>query len=287
MYNGMTELTFADCVGKKEVAYGRIDPTIAAMLHATTAHNESPMPETGEPAPQLWHWAAFNAAVPMSEIANDGHPKLGSFLPPVPLDRRMWAAGSLRFIQHILIGEELKKSSEIIAVKEKSGSTGNMVFVTVKHEIEGANGCAIRETQDIVYLKIPREFSPPKANPAPDEFAFEKIWSVSEALLFRYSAITFNAHRIHYDLPYSTKVEKYPGLVVHAPLQATLLIAEANLYHGSPPSNFSFRGVHPVFHFEPMRLIGEKISEKELRLCTASPRGHKGLVATATWGENR
>ncbi|MEL7463720.1 MAG: MaoC family dehydratase N-terminal domain-containing protein [Pseudomonadota bacterium] len=269
-------------VGRTLEETGEISPQIANMLGATLSPEWTPdRAAPGAPAPQLWHWAAFPLSAPMEALARDGHPALGDFLPPVPLERRMWAGGALKFLKPLHIGETLTRASRISAVTEKRGATGAMVFVTVDHKVSGEDGLAIEERQDIVYLAIPPAFRAPKAIPGPEAPDHAEPMEVNEARLFRYSAATFNAHRIHYDLPYATEVENYPGLVVHGPLQATLLIEAATRWRGAAPDAFSFRGVHPMFHNDAPKLTG--VAEgTEMRLATVAG-DHQCLQAKAEW----
>jgi len=220
----------------------------------------------------------------MEELAEDGHPALGGFLPPVPYERRMWASGNLQFFQDLHVGEEIEKRSTITAVDEKIGSTGGMVFVVVEHELHGRSGLAIRETQSIVYLPIAPEFTPPPKKAGPTEnLAFDVVQDVSTALLFRYSAITFNAHRIHFDLPYAKEVEHYPALIVHGPMQANFLMAEATEWKGRRPDRFSFRGVHPMFHDSDLHLRATVDDAGALDMSTVADAGHMGMKAKASW----
>jgi len=220
----------------------------------------------------------------MSDLGSDGHPRLGGFLPPLNFPRRMWAGGKLTFSGTLHIGERLQKRSEILSVTEKQGATGPMVFVRVGHVIEGENSGYIEETQDIVYLEIPETFSPPKKVPVPENLSFDELVPMNEARLFRYSAATFNAHRIHYDLPYTQNVEKYPALVVHGPMQATMALEAAKRHTGKNARHFRFRGVHPMFHDQDMRLIGRRLpGQGGMELGTASPDGHLGLQAQMEW----
>jgi 3-methylfumaryl-CoA hydratase len=272
-----------DWIGRTETVLGCVPPTVATTIHATLSRPATHCPAAGDPLPALWHWYAFPPAVGMEELGFDGHPKLGGFLPPVPFERRMWASGRLEFAGDLRVGEQIEKTSTISAVNEKSGSTGGMVFVEVVHELHGSAGLAIRETQTIVYLPIAPEFTPPPKKIGPTEGLVVDIHHpVSTALLFRYSAITFNAHRVHYDLPYAQQVEHYPGLVVHGPLQANLLMAEATALKGRRPNRFSFRGVHPMFHDSDMRLRATR-SDKGLDMCTVADAGHMGMQAEAEW----
>jgi 3-methylfumaryl-CoA hydratase len=231
--------------------------------------------------PHLWHWAAFPDFVPIAGIAADGHPRLGGFLPPLPFNRRMWAGGRLSFRGGFAIGERLTRRSEILSVEFKTGSTGEMAFVRVGHDLRGEGGGAIREEQDIVYLPIPDVFRAPRAIPAPEAPLFAEAVEVGPVRLFRYSAATYNAHRIHYDRAYALEVEKYPGLVVHGPMQATLLIEAAVRHTGRMPARFSFRGVHPMFD-GTLRLMGVQ-EGAALALCTVAEAGHQGLQARIEW----
>jgi len=245
-------------VGRVEEHDGALTQNLAGMMGATLSHAAAPAHDLriGAPLPPLWHWIAFPEFVPLSELGTDGHPALGGFLPPLPYPRRMWAGGKLEWTGALEVGEVLHRRSEILAVTEKQGTTGSMFFVRVGHDLHGKNG-SIREEQDIVYLDMPDEFRPPRAIPAPDTPDFHEIVPMNEARLFRFSAVTFNAHRIHYDLPYAREVEKYPALVVHGPMQACLLMEAACRHTGQVPKRFRFKGVHPMFHTEDTALVGQ------------------------------
>jgi 3-methylfumaryl-CoA hydratase len=157
-----------------------------------------------------------------------------------------------------------------------------MAFVRVGHELRGQGGGVIREEQDIVYLPIPDRFRPPRAIPAPEAPLFDEAVEVGPVRLFRYSAATYNAHRIHYDRDYARETEKYPGLVVHGPMQATLLMEAAMRHSGRAPARFSFRGVHPLFDGS-LRLMAVAEGATALSLCTVAPEGHQGLQARFDW----
>ncbi|MEM8554456.1 MAG: MaoC family dehydratase N-terminal domain-containing protein [Pseudomonadota bacterium] len=278
------DLVLTDWVGRSETVSGCLAPAMAAMAHATLARPGETCPQMGDPMPPLWHWYAFPPAVPMDGLGSDGHPMLGGFLPPVPFERRMWASGSLEFFGDLIVGEEIEKTSTILSVEEKTGSSGGMVFVAVEHALRRAGRLAVRETQSIVYLPIAPEFkAPPKKAGPTDGLVIDMHQPVTAPLLFRYSAITFNAHRIHYDLPYAREVEHYPGLVVHGPLQAQLLMAQAAHWKGRRPDRFSFRGVHPMFHDSDLSLRGTLGEGGQLNLCTVADAGHVGMTAKATW----
>ena len=273
-------------VGRVELRDGRLTPELAGMLAGALGHPAAPSPaiDAGAPMPPLWHWAAFPDFVPIAGIAADGHPKRGGFLPPLPFDRRMWAGGRLAFRGRITIGERITRRSEILSVEFKSGSTGDMAFVRVGHDLSGEGGGTIREEQDIVYLPIPDAFRAPRTIPAPAAPLFTETLEVGPVRLFRYSAATWNAHRIHYDRAYAADVERYPGLVVHGPMQATLLMDAATRHTGRAPLRFSFRGVHPMFD-GPLHLMAQAEDGAALALCTVAAQGHQGLQARFEWEE--
>jgi 3-methylfumaryl-CoA hydratase len=198
--------------------------------------------------PALWHWLYFLPRTPQSELGADGHPKLGGFLPPVPLPRRMWAGGRLRWHAPLKIGDAISRVSRIMSVERKAGRAGDLVFVTLRHEVNNPRGLALVEEQDIVYRG-----PAPSGTPAPEPMVAQRgaFWFLEvvpdPVLLFRYSALTFNGHRIHYDRPYACEVEGYPGLVVHGPLVATLLAQVGQQRAGGrSPAAFEFKAVRPL-----------------------------------------
>ncbi len=276
----------SEWVGRSEVGEGGVTPNLASMLNAAVSHPASPVRDTaaGAVLPSLWHWVGFPEFVPMSELGPDGHPALGGFLPPLEFSRRMWAGGIVTFYGALHVGEALRKTSTIRAVTRKQGKTGPMAFVTVDHVTEGAQGGRIEEEQNIVYLDIPDSFRPPRRSPLPDTLDFDEAVPMNEVRLFRYSAATYNAHRIHYDLPYAREVEKYPALVVHGPMQATMAIEAAERHLACRPARFSYRVVHPMFHDHPMRLVGQRAPEGGAALIgTAAGEDYFGLQARLEW----
>ena len=159
-----------------------------------------------------------------------------------------------------------------------------MVFVTVEHMTEGENGAFIEERQDIVYLEIPERFTPPRRIPVPEGQDFDEAVAMDTPRLFRFSAATYNTHRIHYDLPYAQEVEKYPALVVHGPMQAAMLLEAAKRHSGHRPARFRFRGLHPMFHDRALRLTGRVLpEERAVDLCSAAEAGHQGMQARMEW----
>ncbi len=283
-----SEMDFSNWVGKVEQAEDNVSAFAATALAATLDMDAGDRAAAGlvegGPLPPLWHWIAFLPDSPMSRLGPDGHPERGGFLPPIPLERRMWAGGRLHFHDEIRIGERIHKRSEIKAVTEKTGATGRMVFVTLEHSLSTERGLAVTEAQDIVYAPMPERFTPPPPVPAPGDPAWTEPVSMDTVRLFRFSAVTFNAHRIHFDLPYATEVEKYPGLVVHGPLQAILLMEAARHQKGGArPSRYSFRGIRPLFHFDRSRLQGLGPVDGVETLCTLNSDNLICMRAEVTW----
>ena len=278
----MDQINLSAWINRSEVSFGSVSDITAQMAHAVLSTPQSAALCEGDTLPQLWHWFGFPPTASMADLGPDGHPRLGGLMPPVRLNRRMWAGGALEFLAPLHIGERLTRETRITNISEKSGAAGEMVFVTLEHTISGESGLAVREQQDIVYLNIPDTFRAPKAVPAPQSDLTEQA-DVTAPLLFRYSAITFNAHRIHYDLPYTQEVEHYPDLVVHGPLQANLLMDMATRHRGRAPAMFSFHGVHPVFVSDVVELAATKTSDAEWSLCTVAGGTHQGMQASAIW----
>ena len=279
----MDQVNFSAWVNRSETVQGDISAEKAMLVHAVLGAHHSAAPRTGEMLPALWHWYAFPPAVPMADLSDDGHPRLGDFMPPLRLNRRMWAGGRLEFLAPLHVGEALQRHTRIVDISEKVGKTGEMVLVRLEHEISGEAGVAVRERQDIVYMDIPQSYRPPTPIPAPERSDVSEDLAVTTPLLFRYSAVTFNAHRIHYDLTYTQEVEHYPDLVVHGPLQANVLMDLATRHRGKAPKTFSYRGVHPAFCGDALRSVAVKKSETEWTLATVANGTHQCLQATAVW----
>jgi 3-methylfumaryl-CoA hydratase len=246
-----------DWIGRTERRNDNVTAVPIAAL-AATLDRDDPEPQPGTDLPPLWHWLYFLPLAPAREIGPDGHPRRGGFLPPVPLPRRMWAGGRLSFKHPLRLGDEIMRASRIADVNVKTGRSGSLVFVTVRHEISNAQGLAIGEEHDIVYRDAPTPGAPaPAPQPAPTDEAFSRGITPDPVLLFRYSALTFNGHRIHYDRSYVTEVEGYPGLIVHGPLIATLLL---DLLRRERPAarvaRFSFKALRPVFDIHRFTVCG-------------------------------
>jgi 3-methylfumaryl-CoA hydratase len=280
----MGETRLEDWIGRVERLTDHVAPTPIRALAATLGDQVAF--SSGDPVPELRHWLSFLPLSPAAEIGPDGHPRRGAFLPPIPLERRMWAGGRLTFHDRLRIGDAVERTSTILKLTEKAGKAGAMVFVTVAHAVTTERGLAIEEEQDLVFLPMPTTYAPPAPElaPSPAEMAWSEPVAVDEVLLFRFSALTFNAHRIHYDLPYATGTERYPGLVVHGPLQAMLLLDAARRHAPERvPGRFRFRAVRPLFHFDYVRIVARPDSNGESELCTTNGDGHVGMRATVTW----
>lgn len=275
-------------VGRREVAEDVVAPVPMAAL-AATLDRDDPPPAAGDPLPPLWHWLHFLPLHRASELGPDGHAARGGFLPPVPLPRRMWAGGRLEFRRPLRVGDAVRRTSTVADVGLKEGRTGPLVFVLVRHEIATAGGdVALVEEHDIVYRDPPRaagEAAPPPGRPAREDAAWRREVRPDDVLLFRYSALTFNGHRIHYDRRYATGVEGYPGLVVHGPLVATLLADLARRHEPRPLRTFRFRALRPLFDTAPFAVCGAPSPDGSgLALWARAPDGSAAMEAEAGLG---
>ncbi len=280
----------ADWIGRTETARDTAGPSPVIALNATLDHPPFE-PAPGTALPPLWHWLYFLPAHRQSELGPDGHARRGGFLPPVPLPRRMWAGSRFEFHAPLRIGDALERRSTIAQVSAKSGRSGALVFVEVRHELHrnGAAAPALVEWHDIVYRPARQpgdaEGTPqPAPQPSPQGVAWERTITPDDVLLFRYSALTFNGHRIHYDRRYATEVEGYPGLVVHGPLIATLLL---DLLRRQQPqaevAAFRFRAVRPTFDLHPFRVCGRPAGDgRSVQLWAQDHEGWLTMDATAT-----
>lgn len=275
-----------DWIGREE----RLDDVVTAARAsalAATLDRDDPWPAAGDPLPPLWHWTLCVAAARQSALGPDGHAARGGFLPPVPLPRRMWAGGHLGFPGELRVGDAVQRRSRVVSVDHKRGRTGALVFVVVRHEYHGPRGLAITEDHDIVYRELPGPGMPaPEPVAAPSGEAWRRTVVPDEVLLFRYSALTFNGHRIHYDRRHATTAEGYAGLIVHGPLVATLLL---DLLRRNLPkariSAFDFRAVRPLFDVDPFALCGRPADDEGIvRLWACDAEGRLAMEATATLG---
>lgn len=282
----MSAPDYTDWIDRTETRSDLISPfparALAALAQAPT------VPEKGDDLPPGWQWLYFLDTPSPEQTGPDGHPRRGGFLPPITLERRMWAAGGFEIIRPLTIGEPAERTSRIVSITPKSGASGEMIFVVLEHLIHQAGELRLREDQTLVYRAMPTgptEIQPP-ATPPPGD------WSASAptdpATLFRFSALTYNGHRIHYDAAYARDVEHYPALVVHGPFLATLLL---NLVaHNRPDASvrrFEFRAVSPIFSGDGLKLHGSAAAEgAELWACSDRGLGMRASVSFRDGGEN-
>jgi len=253
---------------------------------AATLDEDDPDPQAGDPLPALWHWLYLLEAAPLSKVGPDGHAERGDFLPPVSLPRRMWAGSRFAFQgEPLRIGDTLRRVSRIKSVEPKTGSTGEMVFVTVEHTVSGPRGVALVEDHDIVYREAARLGEKPRPpRPAPADPTWTRRIVPTPVLLFRFSALTFNGHRIHYDQPYVTGVEGYPGLIVHGPLLGLLQIELARRSNaGRVPASFEFRALSPVFAGPAFSVQARREADGSVTTWIADPGGGLAQQGKATF----
>jgi 3-methylfumaryl-CoA hydratase len=272
-------------IGRSEEASDIVTAQLVKGLRATLFLDIG-TPQPGDAAPFTTHWCLAQPVYPMDMLGPDGHPTRGGFLPPVPLPRRMWAGGQLEFLDPLRVGDEAKRSSRISDVTVKGGSTGTLCFVSVEHTITTPRGVAIRERQDLVYRDMPsggQNAAPARPAAALPVAKHRQSHLSDPVLLFRYSALTFNGHRIHYDRDYVTTVEGYPGLIFHGPMQAALLVEfAAHLHGGVAPKKFSYRGLQPLFEGGEFSVNANEIAEG-LDIWVANTAGTPTMRGTASW----
>ena len=273
-------------IGRSEALHDEIARAPVRALNATLDYPEMEI-TAGMPLPPLWHWLYFLPAHRESELGPDGHARRGGFLPPVPLQRRMWAGSQFKFHSPLRVGDSVQRVSTIDDVAITQGRTGRLVFVQVRHEVSRAGNAepAITEFHDIVYrdAKHPGDVDP-APTPAQSGAPWQRHVKPDDVLLFRYSALTFNGHRIHYDREYVTQVEGYPGLVVHGPLIATLLIdLVRRQVPGREIASFQFKAVRPTFDGKSFSLNGAPSADgRSVSLWAADHEGWLTMQATAT-----
>jgi 3-methylfumaryl-CoA hydratase len=272
-------------IGRTQTERERVSPRLIQQLAATL--DDERAPQAGETLPPLWHWALFPHIASQSQLGADGHPQGGGFLPPIALPRRMWAGSRVRFERPVVVGRDVTRTSQIIDVAGKEGRSGKLVFVRIRHELEDDEGPLLSEEQDVVYREsAAAPFTPATGPLAPTESTWSRTIVPDPVLLFRYSASTFNGHRIHYDRAYATGQEGYPALVVHGPLTATLLV---DLVTRNAPdediTSFSFRAVNPLFDNASFRVCAARAPDSnEVRLWAVDEAGVLCVEATAKLG---
>ncbi len=281
----MTDPALTDWIGRSRTSHDTISADHLARV-AATFDSEPPSLRENSPLPPGWHWAFFAEITPLSGIGRDGHRALGEFLPPVTLPRRMWASGDLNITRPLTVGETVRKTSTILSVVEKLGRTGKLVFVCVGQEFCGDRGGEMAEKHQIVYRDTP---VPGTAQPEPalpkHQADSSRTLTASPVQLFRYSAVTFNSHRIHYDVDFCRNEEGYDGLIVHGPLTATLLM---DLVCKQQPEkhlkNFAFRALSPLTHIHQFSLHVRKGKDNEYNAWACNHRGELAMTADAALG---
>jgi 3-methylfumaryl-CoA hydratase len=280
----MNEAAASEWIGRSETVEDVVTASALAKMAATLGRDDA-APAAGDPVPPGWHWMFCHAPAPASALGADGHTRRGGFLPPTRQPRRMWAGGRLVFGPPLRVGQPVTRRSTVLDVAEKTGRSGALVFVTVRHDYAGPDGSAVVEEQDLVFRAAPR----PGERPPPAELAPPARWRravhADPVMLFRYSALTFNGHRIHYDQPYATQEEGYPGLVVHGPLLATLMLDLVRRNAGGRAiERFAFRGLRPVFDTAPFEIAGAPAAadSREVTLWIADVHGALAMRASAT-----
>jgi 3-methylfumaryl-CoA hydratase len=270
-------------IGRHETVSDVIAPWPMVAL-AALLDRDDPYPTHDTQLPPGGHWLYFRPAARQSEIGPDGHPRRGGFLPPVPLPRRMWAGGRIEFRRPLRIGVTATRVSRVAEVALKKGKSGSLVFVRVDHEISDPDGLALREEHDIVYRDIAPIGRAPTPAQAPEYAVWRRAIAPDPVMLFRYSALTFNGHRIHYDQPYATKVEGYPGLVVHGPLIATLLMDLIRRQTPARLARFSYRAMSPLFDTTPFAVEGAPgAGGRSTKVWAKGPDGVLAMSGEAEW----
>jgi len=276
-----------DWIGKTEEIEDRVTQF---QVHGLRALFDDPtVPQEGDPCGPMDHWCFFNPRVPKSQIGADGHPKRGGFMPPVPLPRRMFGGCRATHHQPFIVGERVHRKNTISDVVIKPGRTGTLVICTVTVEMSGQNGLAITEAQDIIYRDNPpadaKDGAVGKTNPAPSDHDYIRTIEPDPVSMFRYSAVTFNGHRIHYDRKYVTEVEGYPGLIVHGPLTASYMLYQAMEKNpGTRVTQFDFQARAPLFDIAPFQVAGKANADGTHSLWSITPQGTVGTLATVAFG---
>jgi len=268
-------------IGREDIGEDTVSVDLARKYHAMLDFAGAP-PDSGAVVPRLIHFCIAQPAAPTAKLGLDGHPTRGGFLPPVPLPRRMWAGGALTFLGDLRVGDTMRRVSRIEDVTVKEGRTGSLCFVTVNHTVEANGARVVAERQDIVYRGLGSTSATANAPSVAEQGQHQRPMRAEAPLLFRYSALTFNAHRIHYDRRYVMDVEGYPGLVVHGPMQAAWLCNYAGELHGAPPKRFNFRGQSPLFDDDDFVLHATADGDT-MKLWTAKIDGTLCMSAEARW----
>ncbi|MXQ10714.1 FAS1-like dehydratase domain-containing protein [Microvirga makkahensis] len=277
----MTETgIFKEWIGRTETAKQAAERWPILGLCALLDKHEAPGP--GDPIPPAAHWTYFGPTVPQSQIGADGHPERKGLLPPIVQPRRMWAASDITFSGEIRVGDVMTKTARIADISEKEGKTGSLIFVNIDNRYHVGGTEVLSEVQTLVYRDHPGPGeAPPPVKAAPTSPAWSHRIDPDPVMLFRYSAVTFNGHRIHYDEPYTTHDEGYPGIIVQGQLTATLLLDQFRTrFSGRPIRSFNFRAVKPLFSGRPFFLEGAEKDDGSYSLWARDEEGGLSMVAT-------
>ncbi len=282
---GLNTETLNAYVGRSRAEHDVVTANQAQAMAALLDRDPAQL-QTGAVLPEFWHWIYFKPAVRQSDLGTDGHPRRGEFLPPIELPRRMWAGGRLQFLQSIAIGDEIERKTEIISVEEKQGRSGSLVVLKLRHLISNETGPCVDEQQDLVYCEIPKSDRLPSQQTVQlDDIDWQEIFAADAVILFRFSALTFNSHRIHYDYPYVTQVEGYRSLVVHGPLTALLLLEVAKRHAKTAPASYEYRALGPLFNDEPITLAG-RTKRSETEVWAVGATGSVAMQGRIGWKTN-
>ena len=274
----MESATTRNGEGRTERARDTLDLRQARLMQLTL--DQPATLQKGDPLPPFWHYLYFNPQIRASDIGADGHERLGRFIPDFGLPRRMWAGGRVTIDKPLLLGEEVDKLSTIRAIEEKTGRSGRLCFVTVDHDFSVGGEHRLRETQNIVYREPPAPGAPPPGQPAPDDAGFKRVITPDPVMLFRYSALIFYGHRLHYDVDYTREVEGYPGLLVHGPLTATLLVGLGVERLGPRRLvSFDIRAMAPLFVTAPFTIEGRD-TDTGVTLWARGPDGTTAMTVS-------
>jgi len=282
MATGLDLAALRAAIGRAQTVQDEVTQRLAREF-AATFDREAPCVTAGAPADPGLHWCLAPAIAKAALIGPDGHPLRGEFLPAVPLPRRMWAGGQLTTHDALRIGDSIERRSTIADICVKDGRSGTLCFVTLQHDIFSPRGLAIEERQDVVYREMRNAAAPGGEPPARVKPQWLREMRIDPVTLFRYSAVTFNGHRIHYDRSYATEIEGYAGLVVHGPFQLTLLLDFAASIKGRPPRAFAFRALQPLLDFVPFELCARDDADGALQMWVQTQEGVRTITSKAEW----
>ena len=277
-------MNYNEWIGKSENRSDSMAPEQLQRFEAMLNRDPHSITSNKELTPCA-HWTYFTPMDMHSNIAVDGHARKGDFLPPVELPKRMWAGGKILFKKPLLTGIPAEKKSTITAIDEKEGSTGKLCFVTIRHQISAKGSVAIDEVQQIVYREESEKGAHPiRTQPLDIDPDWKKTTKPDTVLLFRFSALTFNTHRIHYDQDYVRNVEGYPNLVVHGPLLLVLMLDAFKAKHdGKVIEDIEYKAVGPIYLDEQITICGKSVDNHRVELRAIGSDGNMAMKATVNW----